>query len=264
MQPLDQHARASTLAAPGPRASGADGESRIKGNKGGIFQRQRQKNRLAKENRNLGRRARHFQRVVSKPQARPLLELVRAPADLELAARCVAGERAAQRALFERERRRVHSTLLRIVGPGAQLDDLIQDAFVEIFRSLETFRGEASLSTWITRCTVRVAYAHFRRKAVVPRLEPVVDLMLTLPSAEQRLLHREAARRLYTLLDRLKPAQRIAFTLHELDGKPLKEVALLMDASVVSTKLRVYRARGFIERCAKNDPLLREFVMGEG
>jgi RNA polymerase sigma-70 factor (ECF subfamily) len=179
---------------------------------------------------------------------------------LELAARCVAGERAAQRTLFEREKKRVHATLFRIVGPGAQLDDLIQDAFVQVFLSLDKFRGEASLSTWVERCTVRVAYAHFRRKARVPRLEPVSDWEAGLPSTEQRVLHREAARRLYALLDRLKPAQRIAFTLHQLDGKPLKEVASMMDASLVSTKLRVYRARSFIEGCAKKDPLLREFV----
>ncbi len=198
--------------------------------------------------------------MVSEPRVRPALELVRAPADLELAARCVAGEHAAQRLLFERERGRVQAVLFRIVGPGAHLDDLLQDAFVEIFRSLDTFRGEASLSTWVTRCTVRVAYDHFRRKSRVPRLEPVTDLEAALPSAEQRVLHREAARRLYALLDRLKPAQRIAFTLHALDGKALKDVASLMDASVVATKLRVYRARVLIERSAKNDPLLREFV----
>ncbi len=199
--------------------------------------------------------------LASQPRVQSVLELVRAPADLELAARCVAGERTAQRALFERERRRVHATLYRMVGPGAQLDDLIQDAFVEIFRSLAGFRGEASLSTWVARCTVRVAYAHFRTKSLLPRLEPVTDVGAALPSVEQRLLHREAARRLYALIDRLQPAQRVAFTLHALDGQPLKDVASLMDASLVATKVRVYRARSFIERCAKNDPLLREFVV---
>jgi RNA polymerase sigma-70 factor, ECF subfamily len=199
--------------------------------------------------------------LASEPRVRPVLELVRAPADLELVARCVAGDRAAQRALFERHRSRVHATLYRMVGPGAQLDDLIQDAFVEIFRSLAGFRGEAPLSTWIARCTVRVAYAHFRTKSQLPRLEPVVDLGDARPSVEQRLLHREAGRRLYALIDRLKPAQRVAFTLHALDGQPLKEVASLMDASIVATKVRVYRARSFIERCAKKDPLLREFVV---
>jgi RNA polymerase sigma factor (sigma-70 family) len=148
------------------------------------------------------------------------------------------------------------------LGHSAHLDDLIQDAFVEVFRSLSNFRGEASLATWIERCTVRVAYAYFRRKALVPRLEPVHDLVAGAPSAEQRAMHREAARRLYALLDRLEPAQRIAFTLHKLDGKPLQEVAMLMEASVVATKVRVFRARRNIEQRAKHDPLLREFVAG--
>lgn len=197
-------------------------------------------------------------------QAPAPVRLVTAPEDLELASRCVAGDREAQRALFARERQRIHSTLFRILGHSAHLDDLIQDAFVEVFRSLANFRGEASLATWIERCTVRVAYGYFRRKALVPRLEPVHDVVTGAPSAEQRVMHREAARRLYALLDKLEPAQRIAFTLHKLDGKPLHEVAQLMEASVVATKLRVFRARRSIERRAKHDPLLCEFVVGAG
>ena len=188
--------------------------------------------------------------------------LVTAPEDLELVKRCVAGDRKAQQALFARERNHVHWTLFRILGHSQHLEDLIQDAFLEVFRSLGSFRGESSLSTWVERCTVRVAYGYFRRKALVPRLEPVLELVNGAPSAEQRVMHREAARRLYALLDRLEPSQRIAYTLHELDNKPLKEVAVLMQASLVTTKVRVFRARRNIEKRAENDPLLREFVVG--
>ena len=188
--------------------------------------------------------------------------LMTAPEDLELVKRCVAGDRNAQRTLFARERNHVHWTLFRILGHSQHLEDLIQDAFLEVFRSLSTFRGESLLSTWVERCTVRVAYGYFRRKALVPRLEPVHEAVNGAPSAEQRMLHREAARRLYALLDRLEPSQRIAYTLHELDNKPLKEVAALMQASLVTTKVRVFRARRNIEKRAENDPLLREFVVG--
>jgi len=188
--------------------------------------------------------------------------LMTAPEDLELVKRCVAGDRNAQRTLFARERDHVHWTLFRILGHSQHLEDLIQDAFLEVFRSLGTFRGESLLSTWVERCTVRVAYGYFRRKALVPRLEPVHEAVNGAPSAEQRMLHREAARRLYALLDRLEPSQRIAYTLHELDNKPLKDVAVLMQASLVTTKVRVFRARRNIEKRAENDPLLREFVVG--
>src|SRR4051794_3450450 len=123
------------------------------------------------------------------------LTIVRAPEDLRLAARCLAGERAAQRELFHAHRRRVHATLYRILGSNEWMDDLVQDAFVTIFRSLKVFRGEASLAAWVDRCPVRVAYAALTEKRARPRkLELVNDVAANDPSAEDRMLAREAAR----------------------------------------------------------------------
>jgi RNA polymerase sigma factor (sigma-70 family) len=193
-----------------------------------------------------------------------VVSLVRAPADLDLADRCVAGDRGALRELFERERHRVHATLFRLIGSNTHIDDLVQDAFLEIFRSLHTFRGDASLRTWIDRCTVRVAYAHFARKrSRLTWLESAHSVEATTASAEDRAILREAARRLYTELGRLEPKQRMAFTLHAIEGRPLDEVARLMEASVVATKARVWRARQVIEARAKKDAVLAEFLGSE-
>jgi RNA polymerase sigma-70 factor, ECF subfamily len=181
--------------------------------------------------------------------------------ELEFAARCVSGDRAALRALFERERHAVHATLFRLVGSNAQIDDLLQDVFLEVFRSLPTFRGEASLRTWIDRCTVRVAFAHFKRKGRRGvHLELMPDLAARDATAEDRAVMREAARRLYAELDRLEPAQRLAFTLQAIEGRPLEEVAHVMQASLVATKTRVWRARRALEKRATRDPLLAEFI----
>ena len=99
----------------------------------------------------------------------------------------------AQRDLFQREKRRVHATLYRILGSNADMDDLVQEAFLEIFRALRGFRGEASLGTWIDRITVRVAYAHIaRRKAALPSLAVVPDVPAGDASAEERAMGREA------------------------------------------------------------------------
>lgn len=181
--------------------------------------------------------------------------------DLELARRCVAGDRAAQRGLYEREKRRVHATLFRIFGSNRHIDDAIQDVFIQVFRSLESFRGEASLRTWIDRCTVRVAFAHLgKRRARGPELELVHDVVAGDPDAERVALAREAARRLYGVLDRLEAKQRLAFTLHVIEGMPMADVASAMEATVVATKTRVFRARHFVEGAAKRDPLLASFV----
>lgn len=181
--------------------------------------------------------------------------------DLELAMRCVAGERAAQRTLYEREKRRVHSTLYRVFGTNHQIEDVIQEVFLQVFRSLAGFRGDASLTTWIDRCAVRVAYAHVtsRKRRGTP-LELVADVPSGDPSAERRALAREAARRLYAELEKLDPKQRIAFTLHELDGHSIAEVATMMEATVVATKARVWRARQQIEARARKDDVLRAWV----
>jgi RNA polymerase sigma-70 factor, ECF subfamily len=187
-----------------------------------------------------------------------------AEGDADLVRRCVSGEHHALRSLFERERRRVHALLFRMVGSNAPLDDLAQEAFLEVFRSLASFRGESSLGTWIDRCVVRVGYAYFRRKSRTPALECLTDAAVASgPNAEERAQLREAARRLYSELDRLEARQRIAFTLFAVEDRPLREVAQIMDASLVATKLRVWRARQALEKRARHDPLLAEFLSGE-
>jgi RNA polymerase sigma-70 factor (ECF subfamily) len=187
----------------------------------------------------------------------------RAVTDLALADRCVSGDRAAQRELFQREKRRVHATLYRVLGSNNEMEDLVQDAFIEVFKSLARFRGEAQLATWIDRITVRVAYAHLtRRRLRAARLESVPEMPAHDASAEQRVAMRQAARRLYEVLDRLDVKLRLAFTLHAFDGRPLAEVAELMGASVMATKTRVWRARRVVEKQARRDPHLAEFLQG--
>jgi RNA polymerase sigma-70 factor (ECF subfamily) len=181
--------------------------------------------------------------------------------DRDLAARCVAGDRAAQRRLFEREKRQVYATLYRVLGSNQQLDDLLQDVFLSVFRGLHTFRGESSLSTWIDRCAVRTAFAYIRNKRGRHHLELVAENIAgDDPSAERRTLAREATRRLYDTLERLDPKHRMAFILQAIDGRPIAEVAELMQSTVVATKARVWRARRYVEKRAKVDPVLAEYL----
>ncbi|HTA21227.1 MAG TPA: sigma-70 family RNA polymerase sigma factor [Polyangia bacterium] len=179
----------------------------------------------------------------------------------DLVRRCVEGERAAQTRLFREEVRRVHALLHRVLGPNAALEDLIQETFLNVFRSLPRFRGEALLSTWIGGIALNVAYGHLRASPPPPvRLELVPDPRADGPDAEQQVAARQGLRRVYQLLDRMDPRLRIAFSLHVIDGRPLREVAALMSASLVATKTRVWRARRELDKRAERDPLLRAFL----
>jgi len=188
--------------------------------------------------------------------------------DVLLVDRCLTGEPAAARELFRRHRARVHACLYRVLGSNSDMDDLLQEAFLQVFQSLRGWRAEASLATWIDRVSVRVAYRYLSQRKRRVRTEELGDEdelpeaaseRESLPGA-RRQLARDGVRRLYGVLDELSPSARLAFTLHEIDGRALAEVAELVGSSVTATKLRVWRARKRIEAAAAVDPVLREFL----
>ena len=190
--------------------------------------------------------------------------------DVLLVDRCLTGEPAATRELFRRHRARVHASLFRVLGSNRDMDDLLQEAFIQVFQSLRGWRAEASLSTWIDPVSVRVAYRYLSqrsRRIVTTELGADDDGRGAGDSAQmndgpgaRRQLARDGVRRLYEVLDDLGPAARLAFTLHEIDGRPLVEVAELVGSTLTATKLRVWRARKKIEQAATEDPVLREFI----
>ena len=133
-----------------------------------------------------------------------------------------------------------------------------------MFRSIQGYRGEARLATWVSRITTRVAYAFLAKRGPASvALEAVPEPPAEEPGAEQRALAREAMRRVYAVLDRLDPKHRIAFSLHVIDGRSIREVAELMESSETATKTRIWRARKDLDKRAAKDPLLAEFLGGK-
>jgi RNA polymerase sigma-70 factor (ECF subfamily) len=183
--------------------------------------------------------------------------------DVLLVDRCLAGEPAATRELFRRHQRRVHACLYRVLGGNRDMDDLLQEAFLQVFQSLRGWRAEASLATWVDRVSVRVAYRYLSQRGRRVKTHPMVDDEVAGGDdgpTPRRQLARDGVQRLYAVLDELSPAARLAFTLHEIDGRSIAETAELVGSSVTATKLRVWRARKRIEAAAAADPVLSEFL----
>jgi len=181
--------------------------------------------------------------------------------DALLADRCAGGEQAAARELFAREQRRVHATLFRVLGHNRDMDDLLQETFLQVFQSLRRYRAEARLSTWIDRIAVRVAYRYMSQKKPTVALEMLPELAEPSVSPQRRAFAREGVRRFYAAIERLPPAARLAFTLHELDGRAVAEVAAVTGTSVTATKVRIWRARRALDRAAAADPVLADFLL---
>ena len=180
--------------------------------------------------------------------------------ELRLAEQCAANDRAAQRHLVQQQRAQVHRTLFRIMGSNQHMEDLAQDTFVEVLRSIGSFAGRSSLATWVDSIAARVAYRHLaRRETRTPYLHAVDELAAD-DDPERAGRAREAMRRLYVALDRIEPKHRIAYTLHVLDDRSLQDVARITGASVLAVKNRVWRARRQLKESARRDPVLAEYL----
>lgn len=181
--------------------------------------------------------------------------------DRELARRAASGDRGAQRELFQAQRGSVHHALYRILGSNRDLEDLIQDAFLEIFRALPSFRGESTLSRWCQTIATRIAYlAISRRKPQPVDLALVEDLVANDVDTQRQAMLREATRRLYAALERVEAKQRVAFALAVIDGRSLAEVAELTESTVIAVKTRVWRARKDLMKRASKDAVLSSYL----
>src|ERR1041384_5739608 len=181
--------------------------------------------------------------------------------DLELARRAASGDRSAQRELFIEQRANVHRALFRILGSNREIEDLLQDAFIEIFRPLHSVRGDSTRGRWCQTIGIGVAYlAISRRRPPAVELALVEETVANETELPRHVQVREATRRLYAALHRTEAKQRVAFALAAIDGKSLAEVAELTHSSVFAVKTRVWRARRELMRRAGKDAALTAYL----
>ena len=176
-----------------------------------------------------------------------------------VAARCAQGDRSAQRELFLRTRASVHRTLYRILGSNQDVEDLLQETYLMVFRGIDRFEGRSSPTTWCCGVAVHVAYNHLR-SARRRRHEPEVDTVDPSVDLARESEQREATRRLYQALEQLDADHRIAFSLVSIDGQTVAAVAEVLGISAGAVKTRVWRARKHLEKLARKDPALADYV----
>lgn len=169
--------------------------------------------------------------------------------DLDLVRRAQQGDSDAFSSLFYAHKPRIYSVCLRMTNNTAEAEDLTQDAFLQVFRKLSTFRGDSALSTWLYRIAVNTVLMHFRKKALrqISLDEPY--------NQDARLVRREYGRkddRLIGSVDRialiraireLPAGYRTIFLLHEVEGYEHQEIAQLLDCSVGNSKSQLHKAK---------------------
>jgi RNA polymerase sigma-70 factor, ECF subfamily len=173
-------------------------------------------------------------------------------------AACRRGDRGALDAVFRAHALGLARLLTRILGPSADVEDLLQETFAAAIGAFPRFRGEASVKTWLHRIAIHVARQDLRR----PRHRREVELAdageheATTELSPER---RELARRLYAHLDAIDATKRIALVLYVIEEHTVDEIAALMGASRAATRSRILWARRKLMRRMRRDPVFADF-----
>lgn len=160
------------------------------------------------------------------------------------------GNAAAFEVLYNAHKRRVYSLCLRMTGDPADAEDLTQEAFLQMFRKIGTFRGEAAFSTWLHRLSVNLVLMRLRKRGLVtssleeapggegeePRTREYGSWDPTLSSSVERVALERA-------IQALPAGYRLVFHLHDVEGYEHKEIAGMIGCSVGNSKSQLHKAR---------------------
>ncbi len=173
----------------------------------------------------------------------------KAASEAQLITRAQRGEEEAFAALFEAHKRRVYSLCLRMTGNTAEAEDLTQEAFLQLFRKISTFRGESAFSTWLHRLAVNVVLMHLRKKGLQQISLDETDTSQDEPvkrdygSDDRRLTGSVDRIGLQKAIADLPPGYRAVFVLHDVEGYEHNEIAEIMKCSVGNSKSQLHKAR---------------------
>ncbi len=182
-------------------------------------------------------------------------------ADLDdacLAGLLLEGDPRAPRLAWQRFAPMVHRMLKRAFGPEHEVDDLVQEVFLTLFRRVHTLREPQALKAFVISITAHAIRSELRRRRALRWLH-LGDLP-DAPAADSDLDSREAIVRLYRILDRQGSDDRTVFVLRHLEGLPLVEVSQALGVSLATTKRRLARAWRRVMASASRDEALVEFV----
>jgi len=176
--------------------------------------------------------------------------------DQQLIERCLSGEEAAWEDLVKANSRRVYAICCRFTSSNQEAEDLTQEVFLRVFRSLKSFRaGEGSFTVWLARLTRNLLIDHYRRSklaratdSIEEQLPIIEDTHATENRTEGLLAGREASEALQKGLSKLSPELRETVILRDLEELEYKEIAQVLNVPEGTVKSRLNRGRAELAR----------------
>ena len=173
-------------------------------------------------------------------------------ADARLVERARSGDEQAFRELVERYESRVAATVIGMLGPGDEAEDVGQETFIRLYRSLDRFRGDASLGTYLTRIAINLSLTALKRRKrlrarYVSRDDERRAVMEPASDPRPRIEREEIGRRVREAIEELSPDHRAVVVLRMIDGHSTQETAEILEVPVGTVLSRLARALGRLE-----------------
>jgi len=172
------------------------------------------------------------------------------PPDSEVIKRAQKGDADAFAALFHAHKARIYSVCLRMTNNATEAEDLAQDAFLQVFRKIATFRGASAFSTWLHRIAVNTVLMHFRKKSLnqVSLEEPYNDsdgahIRREYGAKDYRLAGCADRVALACAIKELPRGYRTIFLLHEVQGYDHQEIAEMLGCCAGNSKSQLHKAK---------------------
>jgi RNA polymerase sigma-70 factor, ECF subfamily len=177
-------------------------------------------------------------------------ETNRTESERSLVQRAQSGDEQAFATLFQNHKKRVYSVCLLMTKDIAEAEDLTQEAFLQVFRSVGSFRGDSAFPTWLYRVAVNTVLMKLRRRKSPPIVSLDEPVSSELPSlrrdvgkADPRLAGAIDRITLRRAMEQLPQGCREIFTLHEVEGYQHHEIARMLDCSVGNSKSQLHKAK---------------------
>lgn len=163
---------------------------------------------------------------------------------------CIAGDREAQKALYDQLAPRMFSVCIRYIGDKMLAEDVLQEGFITLFTKLKTYKGDGSFEGWARKIFVTTALMYLRKKdalKISEDLETVRGMQDDTPSQVQNIGYKE----LMELVMSLPPGFRTVFNMYAIEGYSHKEIAEVLGITETTSRTQFSRARIWLQNKIK-------------
>ncbi len=170
--------------------------------------------------------------------------------DLKLIESCIKGDRASQKALYDRLAPRMFPLCIRYVGDRVLAEDILQEGFITLFTRLKSFKGEGSFEGWARKIFVTTALMDLRKKDALKmsdELDSVRGMKADLPSQNQNIGYKEIIK----LVMALPPGFRTVFNMYAIEGYSHKEIGEMLGITETTSRTQLSRARAILQNKIK-------------